>query len=144
MIPGDDIMPEIKHMGWNVLAPSGNATFGIVVGTGSTTVTNDDFKLQTQIAHGNGAGQLQHLATTVEGVTVAGNVTTLTVKRLVTNASGSNITVNEVGLIVQTYSTSDLRTTNSLVMIARDVISGGAVILNGATVPIYIYVRVTA
>lgn len=134
----------IKHMGWDIMALLNDDTYGILVGTGSTAVTNDDYNIETKIAHGIGTGQLQYLGMQVEDTIVDGDVTTLTLKRLFTNASGATITINEVALIAKPYSTDDTPTVKSEIMLARDVISGGAVVLNGATVPVYIYIRVTA
>src|SRR3990167_10982238 len=44
---------------------AGTSTRGLVAGTGTNAVTITDSKLQTQIAHGTGAGQLDYGASTI-------------------------------------------------------------------------------
>jgi len=89
-----------------VNAGAGTSTYGIQVGTGTNAVTIDDYKLQTQIAHGTGAGQLQYGATSIDTYTVSSGRAFFNVQRLFTNSSGSDITVREVGLVGLFYSTS--------------------------------------
>jgi len=80
---------------------AGNTNMGPVVGTGLNAVAMTDYELQTLITHGVGAGQLQYGATAyTESVTV-GASRYFTIARTFTNASGGNITVNEVGLHLQ-------------------------------------------
>jgi len=81
-----------------MLGAAGITNMGIVVGTGSNPVAMTDFELQTLIAHGVGAGQLQYGDTAfTESVTV-GASRYCVMSRTFTNASGANITVNEVGI----------------------------------------------
>ena len=81
-------------------AGAGVTTHGIVVGTGTDAVTISDYKLQTLIEHGNGAGQLSYGAVLFDNtdVTVSGSACYYDIKRVLTNNSGGNITVTEVGL----------------------------------------------
>ena len=104
--------------GWSALAGEGDDTFGIVVGTGNTPVTADDYNLESKIAHGTDAGQLSYGAVTLyDPVVVDGNTVKQQIIRSFTNNSGTDITVNEIGLIVKTSGD------NYLVMIIRDVIN---------------------
>ena len=75
-------------------------TYGILVGTGTTTPTIDDYQMETKISHGIGAGQLQYSAVTFGAPTSDGTVSHFTITRDFSNASGSPITVREVGLVV--------------------------------------------
>jgi hypothetical protein len=49
-----------KEFYMRVDAPSGDSSYGIVVGTGTTTPTNADYKLESQCTHGTGANQFLH------------------------------------------------------------------------------------
>lgn len=76
------------------------ATYGIVVGTGTNAVDESDIALQTKIAHGTGAGQLQHGAMSISAPGISGSDTTLVMSRAFTNGTGSTITVQEVALYI--------------------------------------------
>jgi hypothetical protein len=119
---------------------AGDVNKGIRVGTGTTTPTPDDYCLAAPIGEGTGPGQLSHGAVTIETVTIEGSVAKFRIIRTFTNNSGASITVYEVGLFVQilcgdgsTYS----------FMVARDVISGGISIPNGATLTVRYIFQVT-
>lgn len=77
---------------------TGNTNLGIVVGTGTDPVDINQFKLQSQISHGTGAGQLSYGGTSVGIPYIVGNKAGFVISRTFTNQSGANITVNEVGL----------------------------------------------
>ena len=81
-------------------AALGDTTNGMVVGTGTNAVTITDYALQTKIAHGTGASQLQYAAQLFNDtdVTVSGSTCYYDLTRTFTNGSGSDITVTEVGL----------------------------------------------
>jgi hypothetical protein len=75
-------------------------TYGILVGTGTTAPTIDDYQMETKIPHGTGAGQLQYSAVAFGAPTSDGTVSHFTITRDFSNASGGPITVREVGLVV--------------------------------------------
>lgn len=79
-----------------------NPLWGAVVGTGDTAEDVDDYALAAQIAHGNGAGQLEHLATIADPVVSADPIATFHHRRSFNNNSGGAITVKEIGVYVQT------------------------------------------
>jgi hypothetical protein len=116
--------------GWAASAAEGDATFGIIVGTGTTPVSVTDYKLASKIAHGNGAGQLYHKITILFDPTVDGDTVIQKVSRTFTNNSGADIAVNEIGLVLKT------NCDNFLIMVIRDVIiplnipSGGEAIID--------------
>lgn len=84
-------------------AAAGNALFGIVVGSDNTAVDIDDYALGTLIAHGTGAGQLEYSAMSIPtDFTVSGSDAYFEVRRTVTNNSGGDVTINEIGLYVKT------------------------------------------
>lgn len=78
----------------------GNVNYGILVGTGTNTVAIDDYTLQTKIAHGSSAGQLNYSAMSLDNtITTAGSTIYFNLSRTFTNNSGSDITIQEVGLV---------------------------------------------
>ena len=117
-------------------------SYGIQVGTGNTAPTIDDCKLQTPIANGSGAGQLQYGGVTFGLPTSDAVQSHFTVTRNFSNQSGNPITVYEIGLVVKgdipepwqvskTYSAVQY---NFLTI--RDVIAAGISILNGETLTV--------
>lgn len=117
----------------------GDANFGIVVGTGSTTPTISDTSLVTKIAHGTGSGQLSYADVEIDGVTVSGATASWSYKRVFTNNSGASITINETAM----YALGPLVTT-AAVMLCRDIISGGRLVGNTQSVEVKYTVSVTA
>jgi hypothetical protein len=77
---------------------SGDASMGVVVGTGTTAVTISDYKLESIIANGTGSGQLQYGTTSFSEVAITGSTAKFTIARTFTNNSGASINVHEVGL----------------------------------------------
>jgi len=75
-----------------------NALFGIVLGTGNTPVAISDYKLQTQIAHGSGAGQLNYKEVFIDALELVGSTAKFRSRRQYENLSGSTITVKEAGI----------------------------------------------
>ena len=82
-----------------VEAPANIDTYGIQIGTGTTAPTVSDYTIETQIAHGAGAGQMQYGAGSVQSATVSGAKMEMTITRAFVNASGGSITVKEVTLV---------------------------------------------
>jgi hypothetical protein len=86
-----------------ILAGIGVTDLGIVVGSGSTPVTLDDFRLVSQIPHGTSAGQLIYTAMTSSNITpinrTLANNWYYIITRQFDNLSPSTVTIAEVGLI---------------------------------------------
>jgi len=106
-----------------------NDNFGIQVGTGSTAVTINDYKLETQIPHGSTSGKLQYGIMQYGIPAFTSTTGTLRFTRVFTNASGGTITVNEIGLCTRTYAT--VPAADKYFLIMRDILSPGVAILNG-------------
>ena len=117
-----------------------DSTYGLVVGTGTTAVAIADRALGTQIAHGTGAGQLQHAAHQYTTTSVSGSTASFKLKRVFTNASGASITVQEAGIYAGQYDTGS---TGRIFLIVRDIISGGLAVPNGGAITIEYTVEVT-
>ena len=77
--------------------------YGILVGSGTSAESFEDYVLQTLIAEGTGAGQLNYVATDVPTKSyVAGTKTwTITWIRYMNNNSGGDVSVNEVALVTR-------------------------------------------
>jgi len=72
--------------------------YGVVVGTGTTAPTNEDYALELQIPHGTASGQLDHASTSVSTPGVVGANVDMAVSRTFTNSSPASITVYEIGI----------------------------------------------
>jgi hypothetical protein len=84
-----------------VEAPSTDDSYGILVGTGTTAPTLDNYALETKITHGSGSGQLQYGATSVAAAAIVGSNVDMVISRTFINASGASITIREVGLALR-------------------------------------------
>jgi len=82
-------------------AASGDDGYGIVVGTGTSAPTNVDYVLQTKIAHGNAASQLQYASTSVGGAGLNGANVDMIISRMFVNGSGGTVTLKEIGVYVK-------------------------------------------
>jgi len=94
---------------------------GIVLGTGSTAASFGDVTMATPIAHGTSAGQLvygQSSNTTVTSNTTTSNFSEWYLIRYFENRSGSNINVNEIGLV----SNATINSTNQVYLFDRRVL----------------------
>ncbi len=104
------------------LAPQGDDSFGIQVGTASQSVTQDDLQLVAKIPNGASSGQMEYSATTYTYSDTALTMT-ITLTRSFDNYSGADITVNEAGLMLK-YTVGG---TDYYTLWARDVISATTV-----------------
>ncbi len=79
----------------------GDASLGIVIGTGNAPVAVDDYAMGAKIAEGYGAGQMHHLANTLGAPVVSPPSCGYSISRIIVNNSGGLITVTESGLYHQ-------------------------------------------
>ncbi len=98
-IAGSTSDPEA--VGYAYRAGAGIDTFGILVGSGVTAETFEDWFLDTQIANGVGAGQLSYVEADapVKEYTPATKVYQVKHIRYFNNNSGESIDVKEIGLV---------------------------------------------
>lgn len=75
-----------------------NEWYGPIVGSGVGAEAPTDYKLDTPIAHGGGAGELSYPAGSIGALTIDGASVYFDVIRALTNLSGGDVTVREVGL----------------------------------------------
>jgi hypothetical protein len=109
-------------------APSGTDSFGILVGSGTTSFSLTQYSLVTKISNGTGAGQLSYGATNITDLGVNTSVSPpvyqIQIVRPFTNQTSSAITINEVGLEAKNYyKTNAGIAVNVTYLIARDVLS---------------------
>jgi len=83
----------------SAIAPSTNTLYGILVGTGASPVNVSDFAMQTLIAHGDTSTKLNYGAVSVGAVAIVGSTAKFTIARTLTNNSGADINVTEIGLV---------------------------------------------
>jgi hypothetical protein len=89
---------------------SNDDTYGIQIGTGVTAPANTDYTIQTQIAHGVAATQMQYGTCGVTAAAIVGANVDLVITRPFVNSSGSTITIREITLVTLTLdSTADPR-----------------------------------
>jgi len=97
-------------------------TRGIVVGTGATAESFEDYKLDTPVAEGTGLGQLSHVASELHNITWPGGGLTMADAqvRYLNNNSGGAIVIAEVGIIIGVDVGGGLP--NQLALMSRDVL----------------------
>ena len=110
--------------------------YGIVVGTGSTPVTRDDYKLESLVPDGFADGQMVYGKTTVEDVNGDPPSSVFRIIRTFTNEGSTTITIYEIGLIVKAQ--------DKYVLIARDVLDTPQDVPAGATLTVRYIFKVTA
>jgi hypothetical protein len=103
---------------------------GILVGSGDTHFTIEDYQLAALIEHGTGAGQLSYLAMAplTSSYESGTKVWSSEIGRLFNNNSGGSITIKEVGLAWYGYAFG----TNAPFLVARDVLGSPVAVANGA------------
>lgn len=125
---------------WKFKAVADEDYIGIVVGTGTTAVTIDDYKLATQIMHGTGSGQMRHLASTPGWPSVVGSDCSFLTSRTFLNNSGGSITVRESGI----YCRCKGPTYYGYACIVRDVFGTPQAVPDGGSITIDYTLGITA
>lgn len=108
--------------------------WGILIGDDDTTPEeNDNFRLDSLIESGAGAGQVNYGVTSWDPtITIDGNEVRWSFNRPMTNNSGGNVVVKEIGVYVRIYGTTPIH----YVMILRDIINPAITIPNGETMTV--------
>lgn len=110
-----------------------DANWGILIGDDATTPeANDNFRLDSVIAAGAGAGQVNYGITTwAAGVTVDGDECSWSFNRVMTNNSGAGIEVKEIGAYIRIQSSPI-----HYAMILRDTLTPTITIPDGETMTV--------
>lgn len=119
---------------------AGVSTWGIQIGSDDTAVVITDYKLNTQIAHGSGAGEMLYGAQTITTGGVSPNKYAK-ILRTFTNNTANPIDVKECGLVAYPYCQG---IGPDPIMITRDVISPTITVAAADTLPLEIYLQTTA
>lgn len=119
---------------------SGEEYWGLVVGTGDMAEDNENYRLESKIAHGTGAGELEHGGTSYNSPAVngAGTYYQWHIYRTFANNSGGSIEVKEIGAQVR-YTNSPA---NKYALIWRDLLSPTITIPDGQTLTVNYYLRI--
>jgi hypothetical protein len=131
----------LNYSQFEMTDPANSAVNGVVVGTGNTAVTINDHALQTQIAHGSGAGQLVHGAVQFDGIVTTGLTAYVDAKRTFTNSSGGSITINEIAVYARNRITPS--NTDDPFCILRIVLNIPQTVLNGSPVQVKVNMGVS-
>jgi hypothetical protein len=130
-------------------ASSGDGSYGIVVGSGTTAVALDQYTLISPISHGTGQGQLSYGSMTVEDLgldqTVSPPVYRIRLIRTFVNFTSSAINMNEVGIMARNFWRDSAYVGNDVkFLITRDVLTTTYTVPagGGASVAITIEVEV--
>jgi len=121
---------QAAAMNFAMNAGAGVTTYGIRVGTGNTAVAIDDYALDTPIAEGTGAGQMEHGGCLVATSVVAAPSCSFLVSRWVVNNSPGIITVREAGIYVKLYVTYFICLTRDVFVTPQAVPIGGAITID--------------
>jgi len=111
------------YLGYQGFGDAGSTVRGVLVGTGSAAVTLNDYALGTLVAHGTGTGQLYYYQALTEYITSISNKRIRLYQRPIANKSGANITIYEMGLVLQSNNAWHF-------LLARNVIPSGLVLAN--------------
>lgn len=114
---------------------AGSNDHGIIVGTGDTAFSPEDYRLASMIAHGAGAGQLysQIMNASITSYNAGTKIWTTSIARLFENQSGDSVVVKEVGLVWKGYCFDG--SANSF-LLARDVLEVPVVVPHGSVLSI--------
>lgn len=94
---------SIEAIGSGYRAAAEDDDLGIIVGTGTTAESFEDYALATLIANGTGSGQLSYVASEAPAITYSDTTLVNTLIRYLNNNSGGSIGINEAGLVAVLY-----------------------------------------
>ena len=130
---------------WAVTAPSGNTSYGILVGSGASaggTPSPSQNNLVAQIPQGTSSGQIEYGGVTLSSTSTSGQTTSFTISRSFTNVSGATFSVTEIGIAVymtgfaMTTVSTHSAVTSDYFLIAYDIPSSAISVANGQTLTI--------
>ncbi|GAI32534.1 unnamed protein product, partial [marine sediment metagenome] len=89
-----NVLQDIYGDSFNFFAKggAGEVTQGIIVGTGTTAPTIDDYAIETIIPHGGAGGQLNYSDVTIAAAASDATTSQFTITRDFANGSGASIT----------------------------------------------------
>ena len=110
-------------------AARNNDAKGLVVGTGNTAESFEDYAMAAKINDGTAAGELEYFAQCMPTISWDSRGRTFTIlhERFFKNQDASSITINEVGWIEYIYATN----ASYYILLLRDALSSGVAIASG-------------
>ncbi len=135
--PGIGPAPNYRNY---IDAPANNDNYGIVIGSGTSGETINDYALDTQIAHGTGAGQLQYSTHSIVKPTIVSDNVDFVFSRAFINGSGNDVVVREIGVYTLGLDTGS---TFRYICVIRDILSSAETVANGETLTIQYTIRTT-
>jgi hypothetical protein len=128
-------------------ASSGDDTYGIVIGSGTTGVSLDQYNLASKISHGTSAGQLSYGVSSFDDLgldtTVSPPVYRFRLVRTFSNLSTVAVSIGEVGIIARCYWKYDAAIEIDVkYMIARDLLPSTYTVPVGGSATVAIVVEV--
>ena len=119
-------------------APAEDDNYGIQVGRNDTPPTNEDFRLQEKIDHGDESGQLEYDKMMFFDITESGGYMKFPFIRTFYNNSGATITVKEIGLVAR------VNFDNKYCLLLRDVLSPPIDVEHGKTLTVQYIIKTKA
>lgn len=113
-----------------ITVAAGNINLGIIVGTGDTAVTLEDFQLEARIPQGLAADQMEYAACTVPDSVVAAPSCYFVASRVVTNNSGGIITVKEAGIYIRVGDSAYACGLRDILTVPQAVPDGGSITID--------------
>jgi len=125
-------------------ASEGDDSYGIMVGSDSTPVSDDDYSLKSKIPHGDEDNKLHYGPHTFENIEIGSNYARFRMSRSFANNGSVNVTVYEFGLGVRNYWKHQTTLEKDLkFLICRDVESDGVTVNPGETLNVSYTFEVT-
>lgn len=145
-LAGNSVAATASHTGQsftkaaNCFGGAGVTDMGIIVGSGDTAVSADDYSLAQLISSGSGSGELSYLAqsstSAIAKLSVLEGKAYATYVRDFTNNSAAAVTVREAGLVAKTGVTTEGVETTGSYLLARW-LTGDVTVNPGETLRIY-------
>lgn len=145
-LAGNSVSATASHTGQsftkaaNCVGGAGATDMGIIVGSGNTAVSVDDYSLAQLISSGSGSGELSYLAqsstSAIAKLSVLEGKAYATYVRDFTNNSAVAVTVKEAGLVAKTGVTTEGVETAGSYLLARW-LTGDVAVNPGETLRIY-------
>lgn len=130
---------NLNEYWFQIWAEDDNDNYGIQIGTDNTAEDNEDHTLIAKISKGSGAGQMEYDDHAYEPTQVVGANVDFEIRRLFTNVSGGAITIQEIGIMIES---TDYIGDERYCLIAREAGIGLAV-AHGITAEVVITFRQT-